>query len=167
MTEIEKLPPDSVAVVEIAALSPRDRVEKAREAHKMHVEGKSAAAIGEVMGLNEQTVVRLIDEELYRANTHRPHPQHLARARMQHIQEVAWGVLEGLQTGALNARSQNVPQLLRAIMDAQDKIDKYDGNEKPKRSETVQINLAELVKEAERQQRANRGDLVIEGEVVE
>ncbi len=164
MGELEKLPKDSIAALEIASMSPKTRVDKAREAYKHFIKGMDTADVARMIDVNEQTVVKLVDEELYRTNTHRPDPQHLARARMHELQEMAWMVLDQVQTGKLAYKSQNIPQLLRVVLEAQDKIDKYDGNEKPKRTEHVNLNLADLVREAER---IKGGGEIIEAEVVD
>lgn len=158
------LAPDSVAVIEISTLSPTDRVEKARLAHRKHVLGWPPSRIGKHLGLSEQTAIRLIEEELVRANTNRPNPGHLARARMQYIIESASEVLE---SGSLKDSAMVRPQLLRMMLDAQDKLDKYDGVEAPKRSEHVHLDLAALAREAVRQEKESRGTIdaeVIDGE---
>lgn len=162
MTELSPLPPDGIATLEIANMDAKQRVDLARDAHKRHVRGHSTATIAQGLGLNEQTVVRLIDEELYRTHTNRPDPKHLARARMLHIIEQASEVLD---SGMLNATSQNVPQLLRMIKEAQDKLDAYDGNDAPKRTETVHLDLAALARQAMEQEKAQKA--IPEAEVIE
>lgn len=164
MSELEPRSTDVVAGVEITSLSHADRVDKARAAHDLHVRGRSTRQISLELELSEPTVVQLIEEELYRASARRANPERLARARMEYIIAHAVDVLE---SGQLHPKAQNWPALLRTVLEAQDKLDKYDGIEQPERKEVTHVTVADLVREHIRREKelaADRPSIIVEAE---
>lgn len=164
MGELTPTSTDLVAGAEITALSSAERVEKSRKAHDLHVRGRSTREVSQELELSEPAVVQLIEEELYRASARRANPERLARARAEYIISTATDILD---SGQLHAKAQNYPQLLKIILEAQDKLDKYDGIEQPERKEVTHVTVADLVREHIRREKeiaANRASITVEAE---
>ncbi len=110
------------------ALTVADRQGKRDQATRLSVMGVSYTEIGKQLGISRQLTASLVKEELASRAEHNDQGREASKAHYREIIRSAWQSFHKVKDTSLNKSGH-----LNAAIRAQERIDKIDGNDAPKK----------------------------------
>jgi hypothetical protein len=112
------------------ALTAADRQNKRDQATRLSVMGISYTEIGKQLGMSRQLTATLVKEELAGRAEHNDQKRESSKAHYREIIRSAWQSYHKVSDKSLNKSGH-----LNVAIRAQERIDKIDGNDAPKKNE--------------------------------
>lgn len=121
-------------------LTVAERVDKTEKAVRMSVRGVTNTEIAKHLGISRNLVATLVKNGLANQAEHKDNAKEEAKAHYREVIRAAWQ-----SYSAVDDRSLNKSGHLNAAIRAQERIDKIDGNEAPRRVEWDDVTEYEVV----------------------